>query len=114
MISDYSQRSSNSQVFAFHKSNTLSRAHEIGGSNLPYPTNYLNTERSFILSGTGRKSWKTSAPFSWRLAFIVLVIYESSGLKIKHYPYGSMVAGIYLATHPSVYTTIHESVRHFR
>src|SRR5260370_27776572 len=39
---------------------------------------------------------------------------RSSCLKIEHYPCWRMVARVYLTTHPSVYTTVHEPVRHLR
>src|SRR4029077_11542634 len=48
------------------------------------------------------------------LLFNEFVILRSSGLKIEHYPCWRMVAGVYLPTRPSVYTSVHESVRHVR
>ena len=39
---------------------------------------------------------------------------ESFVLKIKHYPHWSVVASVNLATHPAVYTTVHEPLRHLR
>src|SRR5580765_4230634 len=39
---------------------------------------------------------------------------RSFGLKIERYPCRSMVAGVQLPTRPSVYTTVHEPVRHLR
>jgi hypothetical protein len=42
--------------------------------------------------------------------FVIL----GSALNIELYPDWGMVAGVYLATHPSVYTAAHKSVRHFR
>jgi hypothetical protein len=38
----------------------------------------------------------------------------SSVLKIEHYPRWRMVAGVYLATRPSVYTTVREPDRQIR
>ena len=35
-------------------------------------------------------------------------------LKIETYPCWRMVAGVYLSTRPSVYTAVHEPVRHLR
>ena len=39
---------------------------------------------------------------------------RSSCLKIEHYPCWRMVASAYLRTCASVYTTVHEPVRHLR
>src|SRR5260370_29620529 len=45
---------------------------------------------------------------------VVTPALRSSGLKIEHYPWWRMVAGVHLPTRPSVYTTVHEPVRHLR
>src|SRR5579859_1127619 len=39
---------------------------------------------------------------------------RSFGLKIEQYPCWRMVAGVYLPTRPSVYTTVREAVRQLR
>src|SRR5947207_3012951 len=66
------------------------------------------------LAGLGKNPGKHPSTFcSWRLAFNDSR-FTHSGLKIEHYPCWRVVAGVYLATRPSVYTTVHEPVRHLR
>ena len=72
---------------------SLATEHEDRESNLPSPTNCLSSS----LSGTAD-----------------LWIYSALSLQIEHDPHWSMIAGVYLATHPSVYTTVYESVRNAR
>jgi hypothetical protein len=45
---------------------------------------------------------------------VEFVIYAALVLKIEHDPHWSMVAGVYFATRQSVYTAVHEPVRHLR
>jgi hypothetical protein len=50
----------------------------------------------------------------YRLSDALLFGCLCAGLKIQRDPYWSVIAGVSLATRPSIYTAIHESLRQLR